>query len=317
MDLSRYIFTASDKTQWKYYKNSQGNYWTADELDFTEDALDYKKASPSIKRAFRIIFAIFVHLDGLIAHELVRFLESAARENNWAKFYYYTFQIMMENTHSETYVKAAETIIGDDKEFEEVKKMVKDSPIIRKKGEWANIHIHEEKDENLANVARAVTEGIHFISLFAIIFRFRMLDIFKTFITGNEFISKDEKNHRDQACSEVGEVKREDGIKIIKEGTELEIEFLQFMLSEPIVSKQADEDIGLTVENVTKYIKTLADHISDNCGFGIIYGERVDLIWMKQLGLTNKNNFHEITHTADYSTETGTAQLKDPDSFDW
>lgn len=309
MDLTHYVTAVfNDETNHNHYLNQKRNYWTSEELNFHDDAKDYKKASPNIQRVFKIIFAVFIHLDGVIADGLSRYTIAAAKKGNWAAFYYYTFQTMMENTHAETYTKAIKTILADDESFLEVVDMIRENETISKKSKWSKDHIDNCESDALSNVARAVTEGIHFISLFSVIFRFRAVGIFTNFITANEFISRDEMIHRDQACDEAKKELKEDekvsAIALIKEGVELELEFLKFILSEPVYSKRNDEDIGMTYENVSKYIKTLADHISTRCGLGNVYGERVELSWMSHLGLSNKNNFHEISQSADYMIPT-------------
>ena len=80
----------------------------------------------------------------------------------------------------------------------------------------------------LRYVACAVGEGVFFVSLFAVIFYLRKLNLFKNFIESNEQISKDESIHRDHKAwqAKVSLKKEEHSLAkdIMMSGVEIEID---------------------------------------------------------------------------------------------
>jgi ribonucleotide reductase beta subunit family protein with ferritin-like domain len=297
MALRDYIlFTERDPTNWKFYKRQEACDWSAEEFDFNKEKNDYQQAPEPIKKLLKGIFGFFLIGDGLISEDVLVFLQEAIQEKNWPLVYYLSMQLKVENTHAETYSKAALTIVPEE-EHEEIFSMCKDLPCIQAKGEWIKKYIDNSKSKALRYVACAVGEGVFFVSLFAVIFYMRKLNLFKNFIESNEQISKDESIHRDQKAEEARKLltdkDKEEAIKIIKEGVEIEKEHARYLLSYPIMGRQADIDAGFTIENLCSYIEMLADQTAYLCGLDIIYNAQADLPWMEDINLSQKTNFYE------------------------
>lgn len=296
-DLRKYIlYTDRDPENWRFYKLQESCDWSAREFDFDKEKNDYLSARPSIQKLIKFIFGFFLIGDGLISDEVIRFLKEAIQEENWPLVFYLSMQLKVENTHAETYSKAALTIIPQDQHKDIIDMCVK-LDCIKKKGEWTQNFIDSSESKALRYVSCAVSEGVHFVSLFAVIFYMRKLGIFNNFIESNEQISKDESLHRDQKCMEAKRILTKEewprAIEIIKSGVDIEKLQARELLKEPIISEQTDKDVGLTVESLDLYIEMLADQVSVLCGMEKIYGSEAELHWMDDINRSQKTNFYE------------------------
>ena len=326
VELSKYILkTDRDPSAWSFYKRQESCDWSAEEFSFVNDKDDYLQCNPRIKELLKGIFGFFLIGDGIISKDLIPMINEAIEENNWPKVYYLCMQLKVENTHAETYSKAALTIIPED-EHQEMLNMCDNLDCVIKKGEWIENNIDSQESKGLRNVACGCGEGIGFVSLFAVIFYLRKLGILKDFIESNEQISKDESIHRDEKCSEAKrslKVEEHDkAYSIIKEFVEIEKLHANYLLKEPVISAQTDKDSGLTLENLHKYIEMLGDQVAVLCGLDKIYDVNVTLKWMEDINLSQKTNFYERNVVGSYrkfNTEVskGSKELENPDDVDF
>jgi len=326
VDLSKYILkTDRDPSAWSFYKRQESCDWSAEEFSFVNDKDDYKMCSPRIKEILKGIFGFFLIGDGIISKDLIPMISEAIEDSNWPKVYYLCMQLKVENTHAETYSKAALTIIPED-EHQEMLDMCNGLECVTKKGEWIENNVDSQKSKALRNVACGCGEGIGFVSLFAIIFYLRKLGILKDFIESNEQISKDESIHRDEKCAEAKRSlvpeEHHEAYSIIREFVEIEKLHANYLLKEPVISEQTDNDSGLTLENLHKYIEMLADQVAVLCGLDKIYNVNVTLKWMEDINLSQKTNFYERNVVGSYrkfNTEVskGSKELEDPEDVDF
>lgn len=326
IDLSKYLLkTERDPLAWSFYKRQESCDWSAEEFSFVSDKDDYKNCNPRIKELLKGIFGFFLIGDGIISKDLVPMISEAIEEGNWPKVYYLCMQLKVENTHAETYSKAALTIIPED-EHQEMLDMCNNLECVVKKGEWIDNNIDSQVSKALRNVACGCGEGIGFVSLFAVIFYLRKLGILKDFIESNEQISKDESIHRDEKCSEAKRtLKLEEHHKaysIIREFVEIEKLHANYLLKEPIISEQTDKDSGLTIENLHMYIEMLGDQVAVLCGLDKIYNSKVTLKWMEDINLSQKTNFYERNVVGSYrkfnsEVSKGSKELENPDEVDF
>lgn len=296
--MEKYILkTEKDPISWDFYNKQEACDWSAKEFKFIQDKKDYLEAPPRVKELLKGIFGFFLIGDGLISEDIIIFLKEAIEEENWPKVFYLSMQLKIENTHAETYSKAALTIIPKE-EHQQMIEMCENLECVKNKGLWIKKYATlSNESKALRNVACAVGEGVFFVSLFAIIFYIRKLNIFQDFIESNEQISKDESIHRDEKASEAKRSlkpeEHQQAIEIIKSGVEVEKQHASYLLSKPIISEQSDIDSGMTIENLEGYIETLADQICVLCGIPKIYNTTVELKWMEDINLSQKTNFYE------------------------
>jgi ribonucleotide reductase beta subunit family protein with ferritin-like domain len=322
IDIKNYIlFTDIDAHSWSFYKRQEASDWSAEEFEFVKEAQEYKESPPNIQNLIDRIITFFLFGDGLIAEGITKQLESAIRAKNWPRFFWLCMKLKIENTHAETYSKAAFTIIPKDK-HEQLFYDAQNLRCMKLKSKWmkdAHLVGGYDGSDGLQNVTDAASEGIFFVSQFAIIFYLRKLGMFDNFIESNEQISKDETTHRDKAAEDAKELLiREDdpvpwyipeflhhymgyrkneipqAIKILKEAVEIEKEFIDFLLQDPILGEQSDRDSGMTIENMHRYIEQLADEICMIIEIEPIYNNDViNLKWMEDINMSQKSNFYE------------------------
>lgn len=326
IDLSKYILkTERDPVSWSFYKKQESCDWSAEEFSFVKDKDDYKLCNNRIKELLKGIFGFFLIGDGIISEDLIPMIQEAVKDGNWPKVYYLCMQLKVENTHAETYSKAALTIVPEE-EHQDMLDMCKNLDCVMKKGEWIAKNIDSQTSVGLKNVACGCGEGIGFVSLFAVIFYLRKLGILKDFIESNEQISKDESIHRDEKCSEAKRsLKPEEhgqAVELIRDFVEIEKLHANYLLKEPVISEQTDKDSGLTIENLHKYIEMLADQVCVLCGIDRIYNTNVTLKWMEDINLSQKSNFYERNVVGSYrkfNTEVskGTKELENPEDVDF
>ncbi len=96
------------------YKQQMQCFWTVDEIDLTRDCKDWLKLTSDEQHFIKYVLAFFAASDGIIVENLAqRFCNEIQIPE--ARFFY-GFQLMMENIHSETYSTLIDTLLAHDKE---------------------------------------------------------------------------------------------------------------------------------------------------------------------------------------------------------
>jgi len=93
------LFPIQHEDVWKAYKKQMACFWTAEELDFTQDQRDWERLSPEEQHFIKHVLAFFAGSDGIVLENLAqRFMNEVAWQE--AKLTY-GFQATMEGIHSE------------------------------------------------------------------------------------------------------------------------------------------------------------------------------------------------------------------------
>jgi len=180
------------------YKQQEACIWTAEEIDLGQDITDWEhKLNNDEQHFIKNVLAFFAASDGIVNENLAMNFVNEVQYTE-AKFFY-GFQIMMENIHSETYSLLIDTYIKDREEQMHLFRAIDTIPAIRKKAEWAIKWINSESFvERL--VAFAAVEGIFFSGSFCSIFWLKKRGLMPGLTFSNELISRDEGMHCDFAC---------------------------------------------------------------------------------------------------------------------
>ena len=129
------IFPIEHHDIWEWYKKMEASFWTAEEIDLHQDLTDWdNKLSKDEKYFIKHILAFFAASDGIVNENLAENFVNEVQYSE-AKFFY-GFQIMMENIHSETYSLLIDTYIKDQKEKNHLFKAVETLPPVAKKANW-------------------------------------------------------------------------------------------------------------------------------------------------------------------------------------
>ncbi len=282
------LFPIAHSDIWDMYKAQQASIWTAEEIDLSADVLDWENKLNDNERHFiKHVLAFFAASDGIVNENLAENFLSDVQYTE-AKFFY-GFQIMMENVHSETYSLLIDTLIKDPKEKTYLFNAVDTIPCVKKKADWALRWIDGGSfAERL--VAFAAVEGIFFSGSFCSIFWLKKRGLMPGLTFSNELISRDEGMHCDFACllytkHLLNQLPKETVQKIITDAVEIEKEFV----SDAIPVKL----IGMNADMMCQYIEFCADRLLQELGNNRVYNTENPFDFMELISLQGKTNFFE------------------------
>ncbi|MBT8229934.1 MAG: ribonucleotide-diphosphate reductase subunit beta, partial [Bacteroidia bacterium] len=154
------LFPIEHDDIWSFYKKSEASFWTAEEIDLHQDLSDWEnRLNDDEKHFIKHVLAFFAASDGIVNENLAENMVNEVQYTE-AKFFY-GFQIMMENIHSETYSLLIDTYIKDTKDKDYLLKAIDNLECVKKKADWALRWIDNATfAERL--IAFAAVEGIFF-----------------------------------------------------------------------------------------------------------------------------------------------------------
>ena len=282
------IFPIQHNDLWEWYKKQQACFWTAEEIDLHQDLNDWNNKLTDDERYFiKHILAFFAASDGIVNENLAENFVNEVQYSE-AKFFY-GFQIMMENIHSETYSLLIDTYIKDEEEKDNLFKAIDVFPAIKKKADWALKWIESDSfAERL--IAFAAVEGIFFSGSFCSIFWLKKRGLLPGLTFSNELISRDEGMHCDFAVHLhnnhlVNKVSKERIREIIVSALNIEREFVTESLPVSL--------IGSNAKLMTQYLEFVTDRLLLEFGCDKEYNSTNPFDFMEMISLEGKTNFFE------------------------
>jgi len=299
------LFPIQHDDIWEMYKKQEASIWTAEEIDLSGDIIDWdSKLNDNERHFIKHVLAFFAASDGIVNENLAEnFL--AEVQYTEAKFFY-GFQVMMENIHSETYSLLIDTLIKDKKEREYLFNALETIDCVKKKADWALRWIDNGSfAERL--IAFAAVEGIFFSGSFCSIFWLKKRGLMPGLSFSNELISRDEGLHCDFACllySEhiVNKLDPEVVTGIITDAVEIEKEFVTDALPVKL--------IGMNADLMCQYIEFCADRLLIELGCKKVYNATNPFDFMELISLQGKTNFFE-KRVGDYQKAGVTSNKED------
>ena len=282
------IFPIQHHDIWEWYKKMEASFWTAEEIDLHQDLTDWNsKLNDDEKYFIKHILAFFAASDGIVNENLAENFVNEVQYSE-AKFFY-GFQIMMENIHSETYSLLIDTYVKDDTEKDKLFKAIEVFPAIKKKADWALKWIDSDSfAERL--IAFAAVEGIFFSGAFCSIFWLKKRGLMPGLTFSNELISRDEGVHCDFAVHLhnnhlVNKVPKERIKDIITNALDIEKEFITESLPVSL--------IGMNAKLMTQYLEFVTDRLLVELQCEKIYNVTNPFDFMDMISLQGKTNFFE------------------------
>ena len=282
------LFPIQHNDIWEMYKKQEASIWTAEELDLSPDLVDWESKLNDDERFFiKHVLAFFAASDGIVNENLAENFLSEVQYTE-AKFFY-GFQVMMENIHSETYSLLIDTYIKDTKEKNYLFNAIETFEPVKKKADWAMRWIDNGSyAERL--ISFAAVEGIFFSGSFCSIFWLKKRGLMPGLTFSNELISRDEGLHCDFACMLynnhlVNKLPKKQVQKIIADAVEIEKEFVTESLPVRL--------IGMNSDLMTQYIEFVADRLLTELGNDKIYNTSNPFDFMDMINLQGKTNFFE------------------------
>ncbi|MEO7979179.1 ribonucleotide-diphosphate reductase subunit beta [Flavobacterium sp.] len=282
------IFPIKHHDIWEWYKKMEASFWTAEEIDLHQDLTDWNNKLSDEERYFiKHILAFFAASDGIVNENLA---ENFVNEVQYAEAkFFYGFQIMMENIHSETYSLLIDTYVKDEAEKAELFNALEVFPAIRKKADWALKWIDSDSfAERL--IAFAAVEGIFFSGAFCSIYWLKKRGLMPGLTFSNELISRDEGVHCDFAVHLhnhhlINKVPKERIKEIIVDALDIEREFVTESLPVSL--------IGMNAALMTQYLEFVADRLLVELDCERVYGSSNPFDFMDMISLQGKTNFFE------------------------
>lgn len=282
------LFPIQHDDIWNFYKKAEASIWTAEEIDLHQDLTDWNNKLTEDEQYFiKHILAFFAASDGIVNENLAENFVNEVQYTE-AKFFY-GFQIMMENIHSETYSLLIDTYIKDPKEANELFNAIETFDAIKKKAEWALKWIESPSfAERL--IAFAAVEGIFFSGSFCSIFWLKKRGLMPGLTFSNELISRDEGLHCDFACHLhnnhlINKVPQERIKEIIVDALDIEREFITESLPVRL--------IGMNSDLMAQYLEFVTDRLLVELGCDKVYNSTNPFDFMEMISLQGKTNFFE------------------------
>jgi len=282
------LFPIKHDDIWSFYKKSEASFWTAEEIDLHQDLSDWEnRLNDDEKHFIKHVLAFFAASDGIVNENLAENMVNEVQYTE-AKFFY-GFQIMMENIHSETYSLLIDTYIKDNKEKDYLFNAIETMPCVKKKADWALRWVDNATfAERL--ISFAAVEGIFFSGSFCSIYWLKKRGLMPGLTFSNELISRDEGMHCDFACMLYqdhiqNKLTKETIQTIICDAVEIEKEFVSDAIPVRL--------IGMNAESMCEYIEFVADRLLVSLGNPMVYNTANPFPWMELISLQGKTNFFE------------------------
>ena len=299
------IFPIEHNDIWEFYKQHQAAFWTAEEVDLTNDIRDWNNLTDNEQYFVKNILSFFAASDGIVNEHLA---ENFLKEVQYpeAKFFY-GFQLMMENIHSLMYSLLIDTYISNEEEKQLCFTALDNLPAVQKKAKWALDWIENSTfAERL--IAFAAVEGIFFSGSFCSIFWLKSRGIMQGLGNANSLIFKDENLHCDFAIHLVNNhLEDKPSEKRIKEillsALEIEKEFITESLPVSL--------IGMNSNLMKQYLEFVTDGLLVKFGCKKEFNVEQPFKFMEQIAVETKGNFFE-SRTMEYQK----AKLNETISFD-
>ncbi|XP_026386091.1 ribonucleoside-diphosphate reductase small chain-like [Papaver somniferum] len=272
---------------WEMYKKAEASFWTAEEVDLSQDQRQWEALTPDERHFITHVLAFFAASDGIVLENLAgRFMKEVQISEARA---FYGFQIAIENIHSEMYSLLLESYIKDSNEKNRLFRAIETVPCVKRKADWALKWIDGSETFAERIIAFACVEGIFFSGSFCAIFWLKKRGLMPGLTFSNELISRDEGLHCDFACMLYGLLKQKlsaEKVKgIIADAVVIEREFVCDALPCALV--------GMNGDLMSQYIEFVADRLLQALGYSKLYNVSNPFDWMELISLQGKTNFFE------------------------
>jgi len=281
------LFPLSNQQIWSMYKKHVASFWTAEEVDLSQDHRDWARLSAKEQHFIKYVLAFFAASDGIVLENLTSNFINDVKLPEARCFY--AFQAAMENIHSETYSLLIDSYIADEAEKAELFSAMEHIECIAAKAQWALTWMSADAAFCQRLVAFACVEGIFFSGSFCALFWLKKRGLMPGLTFSNELISRDEGLHTDFAC-----------LLYKLCATRLDEETLHALIRSAVECEQAFicdslpvDLIGMNSKLMAQYIHFVADRLCHALGHRKIYGAKNPFDWMEMISLQGKTNFFE------------------------
>jgi ribonucleoside-diphosphate reductase beta chain len=297
------IFPIKHDEIWSMYKKAVSSFWSVEEIDLSKDIDDFNKLNENERNFIKHILAFFSSSDTIVNINLgERFMNEIKLLE--AKFFY-SFQMTIENIHSETYSLLIDTYFKDAQEKHEAFNAIQYIPCVKKKAEWCFKWINDH-DAPFAQrlLAFAIVEGVFFSGAFCSIFWLKERGLMPGLSFSNELISRDEGMHVEFAVllySMLHEKLPEEEVhRIMQEAVEVEKNF--------IIESIPCSMLGMNQQLMSVYIEFVADRLLSQLNYSKLWHSANPFPFMERISIETKSNFFESRVSQYSKANVGTKQ---------
>lgn len=282
------LFPIKHDKIWAMYKTALRSFWVTEEVDLSQDVIDWDKKLNDNERHFvKHVLGFFAASDGIVNENLVvNFMQDVTIPEVRC---FYGFQVAIENIHAEMYSLLIDTFIKDTVEKDKMFNAMDTLECVKMKASWALKWIDSAPSFAHRLVAFAAVEGIFFSGSFCSIFWLTDRGLMKGLGKSNEFISRDEGMHCDFACLLYSmlenKLSKEEIYQIICDAVECEKIFVKDSLPVSL--------IGMNAQLMCEYIEFCADRLIVALGYPKVYNAQNPFPFMEKISTQGKTNFFE------------------------
>lgn len=289
--LTVYPISKNYKPIWDSYKQQLAAFWTAEEIDFSNDWDHFNKLNSDEQHFIKMVLAFFSSSDSIVNINLAeRFtMEVQIREAVIA----YQFQIMMENIHAEVYSLQIDNIIRDIDEKNKLFNGIEEYDCIKKKANWAFKWIKSDSSFAQRLIAFSIVEGVFFSGSFCSIFWLKKKNLMPGLCDSNELISRDEGMHTNFACLLYSYIENKLDYSVVKEMFEEAVKIETEFICESLPCSL----LGMNSNLMTEYIKFVADRLLLMLNYDKIWNVKNPFDWMESISMEGVTNFFESRPT--------------------
>lgn len=294
------LFPIIEHDFWHAYKDQEASFWTAEEIDLTEDAKHFKnKLTDGQRRLITRVLGFFNGTDIIVARNINMNFTDECEKRGWMEAVIaYQYQTMMENIHSEAYSLMIDEIVSNPDEKTVLLRGIEEIPSIKAKAAWCERwmgkadraefvpdfvlkQLQELKEKSLLDaktrawlledaptfaerlVAFVCVEQVMFSSSFAAIFWFKKLGLLPGICFANELISRDEHQHHKFGAELVKRLQTSDVLpQSITRERVLEILMSCVELEQQFVRDALPVKLaGINEDQICKYVEFVADRV--------------------------------------------------------
>jgi ribonucleoside-diphosphate reductase beta chain len=282
------LFPIKHDKIWAMYKTALRSFWVTEEVDLSQDVIDWDQKLNDNERHFvKHVLGFFAASDGIVNENLVvNFMQDVTIPEVRC---FYGFQVAIENVHAEMYSLLIDTFIKDTTEKDKMFNAMETLECVKMKASWALKWIDTAPSFAHRLVAFAAVEGIFFSGSFCSIFWLTDRGLMKGLGKSNEFISRDEGMHCDFACLLYSmlenKLSKEEIYQIICDAVECEKIFVKDSLPVSL--------IGMNDKLMCEYIEFCADRLILALGYPKVYNAQNPFPFMEKISTQGKTNFFE------------------------
>merc|ERR1719145_95280 len=269
------------------YKKHEASFWTAEEIDLSQDSKDWEKLTDAERHFIKHVLAFFAASDGIVLENLAASFSTEVQAPEARAFY--GFQMAMENIHSETYSLLIEQYIKDPAEKDAVFNAIQTMPAVMEKAKWAVQWMQRENSFAERIVAFAAVEGILFSGSFCAIYWLKKRGLMPGLTFSNELISRDEGLHAEFACLVYGMLQNKLPESVVHDIVRGAVEAERVFICDAL----SCDLIGMNNDLMTRYIEFVADRLLTALGHSTLFGASNPFDWMELISFQGKTNFFE------------------------